>query len=61
MSRVLYAVYGIAVLAFAAYAQSTGKWLPRPARNQVVPASIRDNPGAYRPVYRSTYGTFRGK
>ena len=59
--RLLYAIYALAVLSFAAYAQSTGQFITRPTPGRVAPQSVRQNPGGYRPVYRGSYGTFRGK
>jgi len=50
--RLVYFVYGVAVLGLVGYADYRGWTLTRVNRVQTVPQSIRDNPGAYRPVYR---------
>ncbi len=53
-SRLLYLLFGLAVVGGAAYADVRG-WTPFPPRAQLVgPRSVRQNPGAYRPIYRSS-------
>jgi hypothetical protein len=50
--RLVYLVYGVAILGLVGFADYRG-WTPtRVTRVDTVPQSIRDNPGAYRPVYR---------
>lgn len=56
-----YAAFGLLVLAGVALAEWRGWALTRPTRSQVVPRSVRENPGAYRPVYRGPYRYLRGK
>jgi hypothetical protein len=52
--RAFYALFGLAVLAGAAWADLRG-WTPiRPGEARVGPRSVRENPGAYRTVYRSS-------
>lgn len=60
-ARLFYLAWAIAVLAFTATAQTRGWWLAKAERQRVAPQSVRSNPGAYRPIYRGTYRTFRGK
>lgn len=50
--RVLYLVYSAAVLALLGVAEYRGwAFTGAATRNENVPRSLRDNPGAYRPVY----------
>jgi hypothetical protein len=49
--RAGYVVYGVLVLALLAVAEYRGWSLTRVTRVNNVPRSIRENPGAYRPVY----------
>ena len=59
--RVLYGAFGLLVVGSAVAAEWRG-WAPgRAARQQVVPRSVRENPGAYRAVYRGPYRYLRGK
>jgi len=52
MVRVLYLLYSAAVIALLGVAEYRGWALTSGAtRNDNVPRSLRDNPGAYRPVY----------
>ena len=60
-TRVLYAIYALAVLGIATTAQAKGWGLANPPTARVSPTSIRENPGAYRPIYRGSARTFRGK
>ena len=55
----LYLVYGIAVLALAGYSEYRGWTLTSPSEVRGVPRSVRDNPGAYRSIYR-TYPHYTG-
>jgi hypothetical protein len=50
--RLMYLVYGAVILGIAGAADYRGWSLARVNRVDTVPRSIRDNPGAYRPVYR---------
>jgi hypothetical protein len=49
--RLGYLLYGAAVLALVAVADYRGWAMTSATRVDNVPRSIRDNPGAYRPVY----------
>jgi hypothetical protein len=61
MRHPLYLVYGVAVLALAAVAELRGWTLRRADEARVdAPRTIRDNPGAYRPIYRVTGGRYMG-
>ena len=61
MMRVLYLALGALVLSGAVLADTRG-WLgTRPARVDNVPRSIRDNPGAYRSLYRGSPRYYGGK
>ena len=57
----LYAILGTLVLGGAAFAQFSGWTLSRPREERATPRSIRENPGAYRPVYVGGYRYMRGK
>lgn len=57
----LYALFGLVVLGTAAVAQFTGYTFTRPREERATPRSIRENPGAYRPVYGGSYRYLRGK
>jgi hypothetical protein len=63
MKHPVYSVFGALLIALILAAEVRG-WTPmRPTEVRNVPRSIRDNPGAYRPHYR-TFGTgtyMRGK
>jgi hypothetical protein len=63
MKHPIYTVFGALLLGLILTAEVRG-WTPmRPTEVKNVPRSIRDNPGAYRPHYRS-FGTgtyMRGK
>lgn len=52
----LYMVFGLAVLALLGYAEYRGLSMLRTNEVRNVPPSVRDNPGAYRPIY---YGSGR--
>jgi hypothetical protein len=61
MIRAVYVLLGLMVVASALTADTRG-WLgARPATIQNVPRSIRDNPGAYRALYRGSATLFGGK
>ena len=47
----LYLLYGLVVLGMMSTAQYRGWRLTSVAQGQIVPKSVRDNPGSYRPVY----------
>jgi hypothetical protein len=51
MWKVSYLLYGAAVLAMLGAAEYRGWWITSVSRNDNVPRSVRNNPGAYRPVY----------
>ena len=57
----LYTLYGAALLALLAVAEYRGWGLWRPSRVRDVPRSVRENPGAYRPVYVGGARYPRGK
>ena len=59
--RLLYLIFGLSVLAGASYADYRGLGLIRPTEIKNVPKSIRDNPGAYRSLYRGSSRSFGGK
>ena len=63
MKHPVYTVFGALLVALILAVEVRG-WTPmRPTEVRNVPRSIRDNPGAYRPHYR-TFGTgtyMRGK
>lgn len=63
MKARLYLVYGIIVIAVAAAAELRGWTLTRANEARVdAPRTIRENPGAYRPIYRGSAGRYmRGK
>ena len=51
MKNPLYTLYGIVMLGLTTYAQYSGFSLTRINQQKVPPKTIRDNPGAYRPMY----------
>jgi hypothetical protein len=51
MWRAPYLLYSAAVLALLGAAEYRGWWITSVTRNDNVPRSVRNNPGAYRPVY----------
>lgn len=59
MKHPLYLAYGIAVIVLAAVAELRG-WTAGRANEARVdsPRSIRENPGAYRPIYRGYGGRY---
>lgn len=57
----LYLVFGVALLGAVGAAEYRGWALTGATRVQNVPRSLRDNPGAYRSIYRSSPRYFGGK
>jgi hypothetical protein len=58
---VVYGAFGALVVGAALAAEWRGWTFARPRQQQVVPRSVRENPGAYRAVYRGPYRYLRGK
>jgi len=61
MIRVLYILYGTAVLLGLGVAQYQGRSLASVNEVKNVPRSVRDNPGSYRSVYNSYHHYTGGK
>ena len=61
MMRILYMLYGAAVLVALSIAQYQGWSLARVNEVKNVPRSVRDNPGSYRSVYSSYHHYTGGK
>ena len=61
MMRVLYILYGSAVLVGLSIAQYQGWSLARVNEVKNVPRSVRDNPGSYRSDYSSYHHYTGGK
>lgn len=61
MTRILYLIFGLGLLGATSVADSRGWLISQPARLQNVPRSIRDNPGAWRSIYRGSPRSFGGK
>ncbi len=59
--RVLYILYGSAVLMGLSIAQYQGWSLARVNEVKNIPRSVRDNPGSYRSVYSSYHHYTGGK
>ena len=59
--RLLYLIFGLLLLGSAGYADYRGMSLLRATELKNVPRSIRDNPGAYRSLYRGSNRYFGGK
>ena len=59
--RILYLLLGLGLLTGAGYADYRGMGLTRATEIKNVPKSIRDNPGAYRSLYRGSSRPFGGK
>ena len=59
--RIIYLIFGLIVLGGAGLADYRGLSLLRPTEIKNVPKSIRDNPGAYRSLYRGSSRSFGGK
>jgi hypothetical protein len=59
--RILYVLLGLGLVGSALTADTRG-WLgTRPSTLRNVPRSIRENPGAYRALYRGSPRLFGGK
>jgi hypothetical protein len=61
MTRIVYLLFGVLLLAATSMADVRGWLISRPDRLQNVPRSIRDNPGAWRSIYRGSPRYFGGK
>jgi hypothetical protein len=61
MTRLLYLLFGVSLLMGAGWADYRGVGLTRATEIKNVPKSIRDNPGAYRSLYRGSSRPFGGK
>ena len=61
MGARIYTIWAVAVLAILGAAQYRGWSLTRANESRNNPRSIRDNPGAYRPLYYIPGRTLRGK
>ncbi len=61
MTRLAYLLFGILLLAGTSMADIRGWLISKPDRLQNVPKSIRDNPGAWRSIYRGSPRYFGGK
>jgi hypothetical protein len=61
MMRILYILYGMAVLVGLSVAQYQGWSLAGINQVKNVPRSVRDNPGSYRSVYSSYHHYTGGK
>jgi hypothetical protein len=59
--RILYILYGSAVLVGLSIAQYQGWSLARVNEVKNIPRSVRDNPGSYRSVYSSYHHYTGGK
>lgn len=58
---ILYILLGVLALAGAFRADTRGWLASRPDRLTNVPASVRDNPGAYRSLYQASPRFIGGK
>ncbi len=60
--RILYAIFGLCAIGGAAFLSHRGTILLSPSISEarVLPKSVRDNPGSYRPVYGGAGGRVRG-
>lgn len=58
---ILYLLLGMLALAGAVRADTHGWFASRPDRLTNVPASVRDNPGAYRSLYQASPRSIGGK
>ena len=61
VGRILYGAFGAVVVGVALAAEWRGWAFGRAGEQRVVPRSVRENPGAYRTVYRGPYRYLRGK
>jgi hypothetical protein len=60
-ARIAYGVFGVLLVGAALVPEWRGWTFGRARQQQVVPRSVRENPGAYRTVYRGPYRYLRGK
>jgi hypothetical protein len=60
-AKLLYGAFGALVIAATLAAEYRGWAFGRARQQQVVPRSVRENPGAYRTVYRGPSRYLRGK
>jgi hypothetical protein len=51
MRHPIYMIYGLAVIAFMGMAQYRGWNLSQLNQARSIPRTVRDNPGAFRPMY----------
>ncbi len=56
-----YLLYGMAVLGLSGYGEYRGWTYSRYSEVKGVPRSVRDNPGAYRPIYSGYQRYYGGK
>ena len=61
MIRLAYLVFGLLLVGATSMADMRGWLISRPHRLENVPRSIRDNPGAWRSIYRGSPRSFGGK
>ena len=61
MWRGLYLFYSVAILALLGIAEYRGWWFTSAIVTDNVPRSVRNNPGAYRPVYGGVHRYPGGK
>ena len=61
MAKALYVLLALLIIGGYGYADYRGMGLTRATEIRNVPKSIRDNPGAYRSLYRGTSRPFGGK
>lgn len=61
MLRVTYILLGLAIVIGAGIADRNGWFAARPTMVSGVPQSIRNNPGAYRALYRGSPRDVGGK
>jgi hypothetical protein len=54
MRHPIYMIYGLAVISFMGMAQFRGWTLSQLNQTRTIPRSIRDNPGAFRPMYNGS-------
>jgi hypothetical protein len=54
MRHPIYMIYGLAVISFMGMAQFRGWTLSQLNQARTIPRSIRDNPGAFRPMYNGS-------
>jgi hypothetical protein len=55
----LYLLFGLLILGGTAYADWRGWSLTRPSEGKVVPRTVRNNPGSYRPHYTYFGSSYR--